>query len=92
MRWRTRTGAPWRDVPIRYGEWETVYGPFRRWQRDGTRKRILKQLPGRRQRADGCEGRVARIAPREVHRAGSIGGHRAQGRVSRRPGRPRAQS
>ncbi|WP_248002759.1 IS5 family transposase [Streptomyces sp. RLB1-33] len=47
IRWRTRTGAPWRDVPIRYGEWETVYGLFRRWQRDGTWKRILKQLQAR---------------------------------------------
>ncbi|MFH8508272.1 IS5 family transposase [Streptomyces flaveolus] len=44
IRWRTRTGAPWRDVPARYGEWETVYGLFRRWQRDGTWGRILAQL------------------------------------------------
>ncbi|WP_370220762.1 IS5 family transposase [Kitasatospora sp. GAS1066B] len=44
IRWRTRTGAPWRDVPVRYGEWETVYGLFRRWQRDGTWTRILTQL------------------------------------------------
>ncbi|MFJ6944092.1 IS5 family transposase [Streptomyces wuyuanensis] len=44
IRWRMRTGAPWRDVPPRYGEWETVYGLFRRWQRDGTWSRILTQL------------------------------------------------
>ncbi|MER5604287.1 IS5 family transposase [Streptomyces sp. NPDC002265] len=44
IRWRTRTGAPWRDVPARYGEWETVYDLFRRWQRDGTWSRILTQL------------------------------------------------
>jgi len=44
IRWRTRTGTPWRDVPARYGEWETVYGLFRRWQRDGTWKRILTRL------------------------------------------------
>ncbi|WP_370221285.1 IS5 family transposase [Kitasatospora sp. MAP12-22] len=44
IRWRTRTGAPWRDVPARYGEWETVYGLFRRWQRDGTWSQILTQL------------------------------------------------
>ncbi|MBB6347849.1 transposase [Nonomuraea muscovyensis] len=24
IRWRMRTGAPWRDVPARYGKWETV--------------------------------------------------------------------
>ncbi|WP_349252431.1 IS5 family transposase [Streptomyces sp. A2-16] len=44
IRWRTRTGGPWRDVPARYGEWETVYGLFRRWQRDGIWCRILTQL------------------------------------------------
>ncbi|MFF3864149.1 IS5 family transposase [Streptomyces sp. NPDC002209] len=44
IRWRTRTGAPWCDVPARYGEWETIYGPFRRWQRDDTWSRILTQL------------------------------------------------
>ena len=32
---------PWRDVPGRYGKWETVYGLFRRWQRDGTWARIV---------------------------------------------------
>ena len=44
IRWRVRTGAHWRDVPERYGPWETVYGLFRRWQRDGTWKRILTEL------------------------------------------------
>ncbi|MFE2719623.1 IS5 family transposase [Streptomyces mirabilis] len=38
IRWRTRTGVPWRDVPARYGEWETVYGLFRRRQRNDTWK------------------------------------------------------
>ena len=44
IRWRARTGAPWRDVPGRYGKWETVYGLFRRWQRDGTWARIVTGL------------------------------------------------
>ena len=39
-----RTGAPWRDVPARYGPWQTVYGLFRRWQRDGTWQRVLTGL------------------------------------------------
>ncbi|MEV0494812.1 transposase [Streptomyces atratus] len=47
MRWRTRAGAPWRDVPERYGPWETVYGLFRRWQRDGTWHRIVGQSQAR---------------------------------------------
>ena len=42
-----RAGAPWRDVPPAYGPWQTVYGLFRRWQRDGTRARILTGLQAR---------------------------------------------
>jgi transposase len=34
IRWRTRVGAPWRDVPERYGHWQSIYGLFRRWQRE----------------------------------------------------------
>jgi transposase len=47
IRWRTRTGAPWRDVPERYGPWESAYSLFRRWQRDGTWARVLEQLQAR---------------------------------------------
>ncbi|MBT2393619.1 IS5 family transposase [Streptomyces sp. ISL-1] len=42
--WRARTGSPWRDVPERYGPWETVYTLFRRWQIDGTWAKVLKKL------------------------------------------------
>jgi transposase len=39
--WRIRVGAPWHDVPAGYGPSQTVYGLFRRWQRDGTWDTIL---------------------------------------------------
>ncbi|MFF4364357.1 IS5 family transposase [Streptomyces sp. NPDC001604] len=41
---RARTGSPWRDVPGRYGPWETAYSVFRRWQIDGTWARVLQEL------------------------------------------------
>ncbi|MBQ0897986.1 IS5 family transposase [Micromonospora sp. U56] len=44
IRWRTRVGAPWRDVPECYGSWAAAYGLFRRWQRDGTWVKILTAL------------------------------------------------
>lgn len=47
IRWRVRVGAPWRDLPERYGPWQSAYGLFRRWQRDGTWARILAGLQGR---------------------------------------------
>ncbi|MFJ7004467.1 IS5 family transposase [Streptomyces albidoflavus] len=44
IRWRTRTGTPWRDIPDSYGPWGRVYDLFRRWQRDGTWQSIFTEL------------------------------------------------
>ncbi|MFD4921710.1 transposase [Streptomyces goshikiensis] len=44
IRFRVRTGVPWRDVPIEYGPWNRVYDLARRWQRDGTWHRVLTRL------------------------------------------------
>ncbi|MGQ4727673.1 MULTISPECIES: transposase [Streptomyces] len=35
VRWRVRTGVPWRDLPDGYGPWQSVYGLFGRRQRQG---------------------------------------------------------
>ena len=42
--WKLRTGAPWRDLPERYGPYQTVYDRFARWRRDGTWDRLLTQV------------------------------------------------
>jgi len=42
--WILHTGAPWRDLPESYGEWNTVYVRFKRWRQDGTWTRILSAL------------------------------------------------
>lgn len=47
IRWRVRTGTPWRDLPPEYGPWQTVYGLFRRWQRDGVWSAVLTGLQAR---------------------------------------------
>ena len=42
--WVLRTGAPWRDLPKRYGAWQTVSGRFYRWQRSGLWQQLLEEL------------------------------------------------
>jgi transposase len=42
--WINRTGAPWRDLPARYGPMGTVSCRFYRWRAAGIWQRILTQL------------------------------------------------
>jgi transposase len=42
--WKLRTGAPWRDVPERYGPWKTAHERLRRWSADGTWDRIVDEV------------------------------------------------
>lgn len=35
MVWIAQSGAPWRNLPGRYGSWENVYSRFRKWIDDG---------------------------------------------------------
>ncbi len=39
--WRLRTGAPWADIPERYGPHTTCVNRFNRWRRAGVWDRLL---------------------------------------------------
>ncbi|MEU8034721.1 IS5 family transposase [Streptomyces sp. NPDC049099] len=41
---RIRTGIPWRDLPRRFGSWQTCYDRHRRWSADGTWERIFRSV------------------------------------------------
>lgn len=42
--WIARSGAPWRDLPERYGPWKSVYSRFRKWIDDGILDNIFRIL------------------------------------------------
>jgi len=42
--WVLRTGAPWRDMPERYGKWTTIYSRFQRWRKSGTWNKMFSDL------------------------------------------------
>jgi len=85
IRWRVRTGVPWRDVPEQYGPWQSVYGLFRRWQRDGTWRRMVTALQARADAAGLITWEVSvdsTVARAHQHAAG------ARKRGTCRPSRP----
>lgn len=48
--WRFRTGAPWRDLPERFGNWNTIYRNFDRWAKAGVWARLLEHVQGAAER------------------------------------------
>lgn len=44
--WLAKTGAPWRDLPERFGNWNSVFRRFSRWSAKGVWRNILEALGG----------------------------------------------
>src|SRR6478672_6069402 len=42
--WIVRTGAPWRDLPAAFGEWNSVFRRFSRWSAKGVWLRMFEAL------------------------------------------------
>src|SRR5262249_17528079 len=86
------TGAPWRDLPERYGPWETVFKGFNRWRADGTWVRIVTSLldqlddQGKIDHDLGCiDGSIIRAS------RAAAGAKKNAGRLQRLGGRKTAQ-
>jgi transposase len=72
--WKLRTGAPWRDLPSRYGPWQTCYDRFVRWRRDGTWDRLLAHAQSKSDAVGEVEWEVSvdsTIARAHQHAAGA---------------------
>ena len=42
--WIAKTGAPWRDLPERFGNWNSVFQRFNRWCKAGVFQTIMEKL------------------------------------------------
>ena len=82
--WIAKTGAPWRDLPERFGNWKTIFNRFSEWAKAGRWEAIFKSLAlseddvaslmdGSEVRAhqDSCGGQGGPKKTRSVARAGA---------------------
>lgn len=44
LAWLLRSGAPWRELPVTFGDWRTVYHRWRQWVRAGVWMAILQKF------------------------------------------------
>ena len=67
--WRLHTGAPWRDLPRRYGPRQTASDRFHKMRQRGLLERILRRLHLRRNDAgliDQAEAKLDALAQTNV--------------------------
>lgn len=85
--WREKTGAPWRDIPERYGPWQSRHDHFVRWSRSGVWAAMLAAL----QLKANAEGKIdwddAALDSTHVKAHRSTAGARKQSAKLKRRGR-----
>lgn len=82
--WVVKTGAPWRDLPDRFGPWKTVYERFRLWTQQGLWDKILKRVQADADAADEIDWKLFCIDGSNVraHRS-AAGAQKKSGDIER---------
>src|SRR5438105_3166376 len=93
--WKLATGVPWRDLPERYGPWQTLYTHFRRWTAAGVWDQLFAAVQRQADAAGGLDWEWHFVAGTVIrahqHAAGAKGGtlrprRSAAAKVASRPG------
>lgn len=75
---KLRTGAPWRDLPERYGPWKTCHERLRKWTADGTWDRVLDHVIVKTTLLVGSSG-CSRSIPARFGLINTLPGHAKRG-------------
>ena len=82
--WQLATGAPWRDLPERYGPWPSVDTRFRRWTMAGVWDQIVAAVQRQADAAGQVDWEVhfvdGTVIRAHQHAAGAKGGTRRRRR------------
>jgi transposase len=72
--WWRRTGVPWRDLPVEFGSWKTVFNRFDRWAKRGKWRDLFGALQA--DRDDEWHSVDSTINRAHQHASGAKGGKR----------------
>jgi transposase len=88
--WKLRAGAPWRDLPARYGPWSTVACRFRRWRLAGVWDRLFAAVQSAEDRAGRVDWELQFVDATVVRAHQHAAGAKRGARKRRRSGAARA--
>jgi transposase len=76
--WIAKTGAPWRDLPERFGKWNSVWRRFDRWARQGIWQKLFNAFQDPDLEWLVLDSTVVRAHPHAAGARKSSGGQAAQ--------------
>jgi transposase len=78
--WKLATGVPWRDLPERYGPWQSVFTRFRRWTQGGVWDQLFAAVQRQADAAGALDWEMhfvdGTVIRAHQHAAGAKGGTR----------------
>jgi len=82
--WKLNTGAQWRDLPERYGPWQTIYDRFSYWRRIGLWDRLMTVLLGELRKRGMLDTESFNIDATYIRASRSAAGARKKGTLTNR--------
>ena len=82
--WIARTGSPWRDLPVHFGKWNSVFKRFRDWVKANVFQRLFDAVSDEPDMEFAMiDGTIVKV---HRHGQGAKGGLKAKPSASRRAG------
>lgn len=77
--WKLNTGAQWRDLPERYGPWQTIYDRFNYWRKTGLWEHLMDVLLAELRKRELLNTETFNIDATSVRASRSAAGARKKG-------------
>jgi transposase len=87
--WALSDGGRWRNIPERFGPWQSVYDRFRNWARRGLWDRILRHLQARKMNSEEIDWQLFAIDGTVIRAHQSAAGAAEKKSAGRGTGGPR---
>jgi transposase len=87
--WKLNTGAQWRDIPERYGPWQSIYDRYSYWRKTGLWTHLMTTLLGELRKRGLLDTETFNIDATYIRASRSAAGARKKGTQTEVPTNPK---